>query len=253
METNKFEKHIAKKMKEREIPPPTDAWEKISARLELSETPKKKGHFWFAFAASIIGLLIMSIVFFDQESTPGEPEIADTPKAKEENTLKKDFPSDGSLDKVEIAVETETVNTSKKENLEATPVEVKEVAIDETRKSSSTAPNNLNDGTLVDKSTEGLLVPDTVVAAKITELLAKVEILEANSTSLTDAEVDSLLRKAQREIVTQGIIGDSGAVNAMALLSEVEEELDQSFRDQIFDKLKSGFLKVRTAVADRNN
>jgi len=39
----------------------------------------------------------------------------------------------------------------------------------------------------------------------------------------------------------------------MALLTEVEGELDQSFRDQIFEKLKSGFLKVRTAVADRNN
>ena len=35
-------------------------------------------------------------------------------------------------------------------------------------------------------------------------------------------------------------------------LTEVEDELDQSFRDQIFDSLKEGFLKVRTAVADRN-
>ena len=31
-----------------------------------------------------------------------------------------------------------------------------------------------------------------------------------------------------------------------------EDELDESFRDQIFDALKSGYLKLRTAVADRN-
>ena len=42
-------------------------------------------------------------------------------------------------------------------------------------------------------------------------------------------------------------------VDAVALLNEVEVELDQSFRDQIFDRLKTGFMKVRTALADRNN
>jgi len=36
-------------------------------------------------------------------------------------------------------------------------------------------------------------------------------------------------------------------------LNEVEGELDISFREQIFESLKTGFLKVRTAVADRNN
>jgi len=35
-------------------------------------------------------------------------------------------------------------------------------------------------------------------------------------------------------------------------LAEVEDELDESFRDQIFDALKTGYLKLRTAVADRN-
>ncbi|PHQ62576.1 MAG: hypothetical protein COC08_00130 [Maribacter sp.] len=70
---------------------------------------------------------------------------------------------------------------------------------------------------------------------------------------MTDAEVDSLLRKAQEEILANKIFGEDYSVDAMALLNEVEDELDQSFRDQIFETLKIGFLKVRTAVANRNN
>jgi hypothetical protein len=42
-------------------------------------------------------------------------------------------------------------------------------------------------------------------------------------------------------------------VEAIALLNQAEDELDQSFRDHIFEALKDGFFKVRTAVASRND
>ena len=83
-------------------------------------------------------------------------------------------------------------------------------------------------------------------------MIVQVDFLEL-STEVTDAEVDSLLHKAQEDILRQRLFNRDNTVDAMALLTEVEEELDQSFRDQIFQSLKAGFLKVRTAVADRNN
>ncbi len=82
--------------------------------------------------------------------------------------------------------------------------------------------------------------------------MAQVVLLE-QSSQVSDAEVDSLLRNAQEAIFREQLFKQDQSVDAMALLSQVEEELDQSFRDQIFQSLKSGFLKVRTAVADRNN
>jgi len=82
--------------------------------------------------------------------------------------------------------------------------------------------------------------------------VAKVDALEL-SDAVTDAEVDSLLLQAQQDILKENLFNTDNSVNAMALLTEVEDELDQSFRDQIFESLKTGFLKVRTAVADRNN
>ena len=84
-------------------------------------------------------------------------------------------------------------------------------------------------------------------------MVAQVELLENNNISISNTEIDSLLRKAQDEILTDKIFNQEGKVDALALLNEVEGELDISFREQIFESLKTGFLKVRTAVADRNN
>ncbi|NNK21468.1 MAG: hypothetical protein HKP07_09175, partial [Flavobacteriaceae bacterium] len=47
-------------------------------------------------------------------------------------------------------------------------------------------------------------------------------------------------------------VQDYTKVDALALLADVEEEVNRSFRDQLFEKLKDGYLKVRTAIAYRN-
>ncbi len=93
---------------------------------------------------------------------------------------------------------------------------------------------------------------EEIIDAKIADLVAQVEIMQQENYTVTDSEVDSMLRKAQREILMEKYLKESHTVDATALLLDVEDELEQSFRDQLFETLKSGFLKVRTAVADRN-
>ena len=93
-----------------------------------------------------------------------------------------------------------------------------------------------------------------LIALKANEVLEQVTFLEQkNEIEITDAEVDSLLRNAQEEILNEKRFTLDGKVDAMALLTEVEDELDASFRGQIFEALKGSYLKLRTAVADRNN
>ena len=70
---------------------------------------------------------------------------------------------------------------------------------------------------------------------------------------VTDAEIDSLLREAQERIAALAYRMPRDSVDARSLLSAAESELDQTFREELFEKLKDGFRKVRTAVADRNN
>ncbi|MEQ9581943.1 MAG: hypothetical protein RIM68_07245, partial [Arenibacter sp.] len=98
-----------------------------------------------------------------------------------------------------------------------------------------------------------LIGPDSLLNAKIEKVVAQVNLLEQNNISLTDAEVDSLLKLAQKELFSERIFRDNHSVDAMALLADVESELDRTFREQIFDMLKEGYVKVKTAVVSRNN
>ena len=42
-------------------------------------------------------------------------------------------------------------------------------------------------------------------------------------------------------------------VDANALLQDVESDLQQSFRNKIFEALKNSYETIKTAVAERNN
>ena len=69
---------------------------------------------------------------------------------------------------------------------------------------------------------------------------------------IEDAEVDALLIRALEALEGRNPTRDTTAVNPGTLLDEAESELDQTFREQILKKLKMGFGKVRTGVADRS-
>ncbi len=89
---------------------------------------------------------------------------------------------------------------------------------------------------------------------KIIEVVAEIKQLQAKESSVSDEEIDSLLKQAQREILKQRIYDETTrTVNADALLQDVEVELDQSFRDKVFGALKSSYKSVKTAVAERRN
>ena len=48
-------------------------------------------------------------------------------------------------------------------------------------------------------------------------------------------------------------MNNTRTVDANALLQDVEEDLQQSFRSKVFEALQSGYESVITAVAERNN
>ena len=84
MAPNKFEKHIKEQLEEREILPSSKAWEQLSEKMDAA-TPQsnKKGYLWYAVAASVIGLIMLSVVFFTTESTILETETIVVEEQKE--------------------------------------------------------------------------------------------------------------------------------------------------------------------------
>lgn len=245
MAPNKFENHIKKQFEEREIKPSSDAWLKLSDRLDetMIEQPKKRGYFWYAVAACLVGLIIFSAVFFNTTTSISESNIQVVEDEQEAIEKIDDFK------KIETQKSTVEVVSSERipeENRGNSTVKANvEVAEKEELAEQFDPPNEVQ-VTLNGASEE-------IINTKVLQVLAQVDVLEEDNDALTDAEVDSLLRRAQEEILTDKLFRSDHSVDAMALLSEVENELDKSFRDQIFDSLKNGFFKVRTAVADRNN
>ena len=246
MAPSKFEKHIKKTLQEREIRPSANAWDRISGQLEASEKSKPKGYYWYGIAASIIGLLLVSVWYLNDVKLPDAPQIV--VKEKSANPATQELPTSKVVleDKtMEDITETKKIGESKNTIKVAVLPEIepelkKPIAI-------VAKPSvQLEKLTIVPKGS------DELINSKINEIAVQVGRLEMENRVVTDEEIDALLLKAHQEILENNIFRKDSSVDAMALLADVENELDKSFRDEIFDALKNGLLKVRTAVADRN-
>jgi|GEM_PF-6899774 len=79
--------------------------------------------------------------------------------------------------------------------------------------------------------------------------------MKAKNIDVTDADIDVLLKEAQKEIIRNRIYNKTtSVVDANALFQDVEAELNQSsFRNKVFEALKSSCNSVKTAVAHRND
>lgn len=246
MVPDKFEKHIKNQLSKREISPSDKTWDKISGQMQKTESPKSKGFFWYAVAAAFIGVLIVSSLYFNASDESIEPEIqiVETPSEPiiipntEVNVIKQNAVEE------KIAISDKAgINDAKKPRAQG--------RTDLDYNSQITSNDNVSD-----KVIKAEVIPngtEQLINAQIAKIVAQVNLLENSNIPVSSIEVDSLLRQAQHEILIDKIFNQEGKVDAMALLNEVEGELDKSFREQIFESLKTGFLKVRTAVADRNN
>lgn len=250
MEPNKFEKHIKDKFQEREIKPSSNAWEKISSKLEAPVENRKSPFVWYSIAASFIGVLLVSFFYFSSENEQNIPNtqvVEDS--SNEEIEEVKDIGTDilvESATKTKVVDITRDIATKKIKEKSVQKIKqeilIPDAGIALLEKEVSTNKNIQKENGL----------PDDIIDVKALEVVAEVNSLEENAI-VSDSEVDSLLRKAQREILINKLFNKTKSVDAMALLTQVEDELDQSFREKVFESLKEKFLQARTAVANRNN
>lgn len=245
MEQNNFEKQLKEQLQGREIKPSEGAWNKISGQLEVAKTPKSKNFRWYGIAAGFIGILFVSVLYLTmrERSPDAGAQITDV----EKNSIQLD-PIPEIIQEQNIGEDTFIVDSKGQE----------EKSIQINGKHNTNKPNkdvlvsSKDEERKVQKAAIPLNPSEESIDNKIAEVVARVELLEKQNNTVTNAEIDSLLREAQHQILEENIFRGDRSVDAVALLADVENELDQSFRDQIFDALKDGFLKVRTAVADRN-
>jgi len=243
----KFEKDFSEKLNKRKIEPKTGSWEELSLRLNSEEKSKRPIFWWIGIAATLVGgILIFSMLF--NEPISEIPEIVNVPT---EEILKKKIESQQISFKKPASqemTEPEKASVKSVENIfsEKEPVANSKLAsIGNTQESSKTE----NDQTQKDPE----LMKDTKILGIPEDVIAEASSKENKTGEITDAEVDTLLAEASKQISRdRSAKSVSENIDANSLLLDVEMELEQSIREKVFDVLKEGYFKAKTAVVNRN-
>jgi hypothetical protein len=257
----KFENDLKDKLEQRKLQPSPDAWKNLQERLDANQNKNNnKGFWWFAIAASFVGILIISSMFFNKnQSDTIEPTLVDTeqqqmPNANEKFVLpiKKETRV---VDESPKTIEDKPVNKmpfNKKSSESKSLLQQKQKALvkENTKAVVAQTETKINTKETAAKPIEKLSIEEI----KIQEVVAQVEALKKANNTVSDAEINALLDQAQKEIALHKLYNETTKkVDANALLEDVEADLEQSFRERAFKAIKSGYKYVKTAVAERNN
>lgn len=249
----KFEEHVRQQLDKREIRPSAESWDKLSSRLDKAEK-RPKGKWWLSVAAAVAILAIASLIFIDQQNETATP-IVESPSKIEESGSQK---SENFEEPVQVASEEQDHVQGQMVNEVESPLK--------NEANSQYKEAELGAGEIAQNSTSTKRIfiepisiepPGTVTekpekfSDQINELLAKVTMQEKQSGDISEAEINKLLGEAASKISNSEKYSEAN-VNAEELLADVEFEMDQSFRQEVFEVLKEGLLKARTAIVTRN-
>ncbi|MCH4824020.1 hypothetical protein ML462_12645 [Gramella lutea] len=257
----KFEEHVKEKLDGREIKPSAGSWDKLNSRLNKAEK-KSDRKWWFSAAAAVLAILVSSLLFVNQQSDISAP-IADNPadievqKKPQSNEVTKpvQVASEENMEKKSSASDPSKIIKSKRNNSESAIAESnrfennqrsQSVQSDPVKKREILEPVVFEPIPLAESENDRFV-------NKVQEVLDIMAKGEKIAEDYTEAEVDALLAQAASELSKERILDHEGVVSADALLADVEFEVDQSFRQEVFDFLKEEFLKAKTAVATRND
>jgi hypothetical protein len=242
-----FEKELQKRLRARRVEPRADSWDRIEARLE-AERPsgKRRDLFWkIGVAASLVCLLGYFLFRQPDRVVPDGTPVVETPALVIPSTSEEPLgPVETNTREPASPSREVLAGAGDRDPGPASGLPANGVAI---RGESPPVKRELADQPFASVPS-GLQGSAGVPGPEIPDLASGGE----RVTDRDDAEVEALLVRALEELEARDPQRDTTGVNPATLLDEAESELDQTFREQILRKLKMGFSKVRTGVADRS-
>ena len=243
----KFEENIKGKLDKRTFQPSTEAWNKLSERLDEQDKKGNNKMIWgIGLAASIVGVLfVVSQMFNTNNVQEMVPQVVDTPKV--EPVLEQEN---------NVQIVKEDVETIKKPELEK-PKNVIAITHDNmVTEDKVVVPKNVIPE-LKSEISKTIAIESEKISfedATVKNVAAKIQELQNRDKVVTDETIDALLLQAQKEITINKLYNESTrVVDAHLLLQDVEADLDRSFRTKVFETLKASYNTVKTAVAQRND
>jgi hypothetical protein len=230
MEQNKLETQFKEKLNSREIKPTEMAWDRLNAMLSVAEPsdggqvqkPKRK-FTWLYIAASFIGFLLISTVFFNQkENTIGIKKNT----VVIENTIPKE------------SSKTEIKSNKPEPNFSKTILKSETKLLVQTQKNTKTEVENPTV-----KAQEN-------VVAEIQPATRNESIVEHKNT--IPENIDNLLASVEKT-QKSGVKNPSVKINSTDLLNQVDSELQVSFREKALNTITQKYKEAKEALVNRNN
>jgi hypothetical protein len=218
MAQHKIDNQIKSKLNAREIQPSAQAWDRLDAMLTVTQDKKsKKGYGWFFVAASVVLFFGLGFFIFNQNE---ETEINNstpvvTTSKNEIDSIKTNKTAIISTENTKPILVQNEASFSKKEEKNLKSVEKKEL---------------VNEKNIL----EGKITPNSQLSSS-EKLLVEVQVNEKEIPLNKKNNVKSKIK-----------------IDATSLLSTVEKELDENYKETTLDKLSRKFQDAKTALANRN-
>jgi hypothetical protein len=228
MKLSEFENISRETFHHRTIHPSENTWSKLENQLVKQKRKRRLQFVFRAVAASVV--LIASIGLIVQNQTEVTPKNQTVEISKPELSPEVKSPK--------------TVLTTESRDKIEPKLNINPVAVTET----------INLKKEIEKPSEK---PESknIIDQKVDEVVAKILDIQKDKATFSDAEINSLLTDALKDIKTQQLLNSTtGKVDATALLSEVEDEINNnSFREKVLLALRESYQTVKTAIVQSNN
>ena len=250
MEPNKLENDFKNKLNQRSMQPTEMAWDRLDAMLTVAEAKKTKSTFgWLYIAASFLGFTLIATIFFSQSTAlidlqPNNIVVKDQVK---NDTLPKIIlpinqqPALLPVEKNKTVTASASNKTPKNQNakVDLLPIngnqniqnQIEQVAIFPTK--TSNQPDNF--------------ISNPKPATSLKEALSNPKSIHVNADALL-ASVEIALKAAPLFDNQTNI-----KVNPSSILSQVDGELELSFREKVIQSVNKNYRTVKVALSNRNN
>lgn len=220
MELNKYDTDFRTKLNDREITPSEDSWNKLDTML--SETPKKKKKpmIWLYIAASILGFLFVGNIFMMQLG--------------------------GDSDAIQVVNQDNSAIT--------TPIEIPQEI-----NSNQEEVVEVQGGQQTKKVKESRNAIAKIVSPISTKSTKSVEEEIANVSS--PAIPNKIIRNSVNDDNLEKLLADATSlqkpnsavkVSAKNLLSQVDGEIELTFREKMIRSVSKNYQEIKVAVSNRN-
>ena len=237
MEPNNIEKQFREKLNQREIKPSENAWDRLDAMLTVAEKPKRN-YRWMYFAASFLGFILIATVFVSQTE-----DVIDVPNQKvviEQNKV------ENNENKLEGVLDIPTEN--------AVPVVSTTETIVEKKVSKSNLHPKSSPRINEKPASQTVLASNDPIMSSPATTREQSSNWRSNQKANVSVDVNALLASVDSDQPMTSIASKTNPVkiNSNDLLSQVDNELELSFREKVIQSVNKKYKEVKVAVTNRN-